>query len=114
MRALSAICGREYASMFRIPLGWVVVALFVCLSSFFFTRRVLIPGGTASLRDNLAVWLALLWFLCPAVSMRLFSEELRAGTIEVALTAPVADAVLVVGKYLASVLFLVTMLLPTL
>ena len=46
--------------------------------------------------------------------MRLFSEELRSGTIETALTAPVADGVLVTGKYLASVLFLVTMFLPTL
>lgn len=113
MRALWAICGREYASMFRIPLGWVVVALFACLSSFFFTRA-LSPGAPATLRDVFLTWWFLLMFLCPAVSMRLFSEELRSGTIETALTAPVADGVLVVGKYLASVLFVVTMLLPTL
>lgn len=46
--------------------------------------------------------------------MRLFSEELRSGTIETSLTAPVAGGVLVVGKYLASAMFLLTMLLPTL
>jgi ABC-2 type transport system permease protein len=114
MRALFAICGREYASMFRIPLGWVVVALFVCLSSLYFMIRVVIPGGPATMREVFGVWWALLLFLCPSVSMRLFSEELRTGTIETSLTAPVADGVLVVGKYLASVLFLLTMLLPTL
>jgi ABC-2 type transport system permease protein len=114
MRALSAICGREYASMFRIPLGWVVVALFVCLSSLYFMMRVMLPGGAASMREVFGVWWALILFLCPSVSMRLFSEELRSGTIETSLTAPVADGVLVVGKYLASVLFLATMLLPTL
>ena len=114
MRALSAICGREYASMFRIPLGWVVVALFVMLSSIYFMGRAMIPGGAATMREVFGVWWALLLFLCPSVSMRLFSEEIRSGTIETSLTAPVADGVLVVGKYLASVLFLVTMLAPTL
>jgi len=114
MRALTAICGREFASMFRIPLGWVVVALFVCLSSIYFVRRGLVPGSPATLREVFGVWWALLLFLCPAVSMRLFSEELRSGTIETSLTSPVPDGVLVVGKYLASVLFLVTMLVPTL
>jgi ABC-2 type transport system permease protein len=114
MRALSAICGREYASMFRIPLGWVVISLFVCLSSLYFVGRAVIPGGPASLREVFGVWWALLLFLCPSISMRIFSEELRSGTIETSLTAPVPDGVLVVGKYLASVLFLVSMLLPTL
>lgn len=114
MRALSAICGREYASMFRIPLGWVVVSLFVCLSSMYFMMRVMVPGGPATMREVFGVWWALLLFLCPSVSMRLFSEELRSGTIETSLTAPVADGVLVVGKYLASAMFLLTMLLPTL
>lgn len=113
MRALCAIAWREYASMFRIPLGWVVVALFVCLSSFFFTKA-LTPGSPATLRDVFLTWWFLLMFLCPAVSMRLFSEELRSGTIETALTAPSGDAVLVIGKYLAAVLFLATMLVPTL
>lgn len=114
MRALAAICGREYASMFRIPLGWVVVALFAALSSLYFTSQVLRSGGPASMREVFGVWWALLLFLCPSVSMRLFSEELRSGSIEASLTAPVSDGVLVVGKYLASVLFLMTMLLPTL
>jgi ABC-2 type transport system permease protein len=114
MRALAAICGREYASMFRIPLGWVVVALFVCLSSLYFVGRAVTPGAPASLRDVFGVWWALLLFLCPAVSMRLFSEELRSGTIEPALTSPVPDGVFVAGKFLASLLFLATMLAPTL
>jgi ABC-2 type transport system permease protein len=113
MRALTAITWREYASFFRTPLGWVVVALFICLSSFFFTKALL-PGAPATLRDVFLTWWFLLMFLCPAVSMRLFSEELRSGTIETSLTAPTADGVLVAGKYFASVMFLITMLVPTL
>lgn len=113
MRSVLAIAKREYASFFRIPLGWVVVALFVCLSSIFFVDRAIVPGSPASMRDFFTVWWGLLLFLAPAVSMRLFSEELRAGTIETALTAPVPEAALVTGKYLAAVAFLVTMLMPS-
>ena len=113
MRALTAIAWREYASFFRVPLGWVVIALFVCLSSIFFVRAAIVPGTPASMRDFFGVWWALLLVVAPAISMRLFSEELRSGTIETALTAPVPDAVFVGGKYLAGLLFLGTMLAPT-
>lgn len=114
MRSAAAIAMREYASFFRIPLGWVVVALFVCLSSAFFVRSAIVPGTPASMREFFSIWWGLLLVVAPAISMRLFSEELRSGTIETALTAPVADTALVVGKYAAGVLFLMTMLLPTL
>jgi ABC-2 type transport system permease protein len=114
MRALLAIAGREYASLFRIPLGWVVVALFVCLSSVFFVGRAIVPGSPATMREFFAVWWGLLLFLAPSISMRLVSEEHRSGTIETALTAPIPEGVLVIGKYAAGVAFLVTMLVPTL
>ncbi len=114
MRALGAILWREYASFFRLPLGWVVVALFLCLSGVFFMEGAVRPGSPATMREFFAVWWGLLLFLAPAVSMRLFSEELRSGTIETMLGAPVSEAVLVAGKYLAGVAFLLTMLAPTL
>lgn len=113
MRALLAVAGREYASLFRIPLGWVVIALFVCLSSIFFVGRAIVPGSPASMREFFAVWWGLLLFLAPAISMRLVSEEHRSGTIETALTAPIPEGVLVIGKYFAGVGFLLTMLTPT-
>lgn len=114
MRALPAIAWREYASFFRLPLGWVVVALFLCLSGITFMDYAIRPGSPATMRDFFATWWGLLLFLAPAVSMRLFSEELRSGTIETMLSAPVSEGVLVVGKYLAGVGFLLTMLAPTL
>lgn len=114
MVPLMAVAQREYASMFRIPLGWVVVALFICLSSIFFVGRSISPGAAATMRDFFSVWWGLLLFLAPAISMRGFSDELRSGTIESSLTSPVPEAVLVAGKYAAAVGFLVTMLVPTL
>lgn len=108
-----AIARREFASMFRVPLGWVVIALFVCLSGLFFVSRSIVPGAPASMRDFFSVWWGLVLIVAPAISMRLVSEETRTGTIEMTQTAPVTDASVILGKYLAAVGFFVTMLVPT-
>jgi ABC-2 type transport system permease protein len=108
------VASREFASFFRLPLGWIVIALFVCLSSVFFTRSAILPGEPATMRDFFGIWWGLLIVICPAISMRLFSEEQRSGTIETVLTAPISEAALVAGKFLAGLMFLVAMLLPSL
>jgi ABC-2 type transport system permease protein len=108
------VASREFASFFRLPLGWIVIALFVCLSSVFFTRSAILPGEPATMRDFFSIWWGLLIVICPAISMRLFSEEQRSGTIETVLTAPISEAALVAGKFLAGLMFLVAMLVPSL
>lgn len=113
-RSIFAVSQREFASLFRVPLGWVVIALFVCLSGVFFVAKSIVPGAPASMRDFFVVWWGLVLIVAPAISMRLFSEEFRTGTIELTQTAPVPDGALVIGKYLAALAFFVTMLLPTL
>ncbi|MBY0311114.1 MAG: hypothetical protein K2W85_03500 [Phycisphaerales bacterium] len=114
MNALTTICGRELSAMFRIPLGWIVIALFACLSAMVFVRQTLIPGEPATMREFFRIWWGLMLFLCPAISMRLFSEEFRSGTAETTMTAPVGDAAVVAGKFFAGLAFLVLMLAPTL
>lgn len=114
MSKVWAIAQREFASFFRLPLGWIVIALFVCLSSVFFTRSAIIPGEPATMRDFFGIWWGLLIVICPAISMRLFSEEHRTGTIESVMTAPVSEAALVAGKFFAGLLFLGAMLVPSL
>jgi ABC-2 type transport system permease protein len=111
---LGAIAWREYASMFRTSLGWIALALFLCLSGYMFVSKSLIPGEAASMRPFFQVWWALLIVIAPLISMRLLSEEVRTGTVEPLLTAPIHEANIIVGKYLAGVLFLLTMLAPTL
>lgn len=113
MMAMLAVAKREYSSLFRVPLGWVVIALFVCLSSLFFVSRAVVPGAPATMRDFFGVWWGLALVVAPAISMRLFSEELRAGTIETMLTSPIGDASFVLGKFMAAVGFFLTMLIPT-
>lgn len=109
-----AIATREFASFFRTPLGWVVAALLLFLSGMVFSAAVLNPGSPASMRDFFSLWWYLLLTLAPAISMRLFSEEIRSGTIEPLMSGPVPEIGVVIGKYAGAVLFLLTCLAPTL
>lgn len=114
MTRLLALTSREFSSFFRTPLGWVVIAIFLCLSALFFVQFVVRPGEAATMRPFFQVWWGLLLFLAPAISMRLVSEELRSGTIEPLLTAPVGESTVIAAKFFAAVLFLASMLVPTL
>ncbi|TVQ63808.1 MAG: hypothetical protein EA378_00765 [Phycisphaerales bacterium] len=109
-----AIATRELRSFFRLPVGWVVLALYAALTGAVFALDTLRPGEPATMRAFFATAGILLMAVGPAVSMRLFSEEIRTGGIEPLATAPVGDLALVLGKYLGSVLFLGAILLPTL
>lgn len=112
-RAL-AIAQREFASYFRLPIGWVVIALYLVLTGFVFAFGTLGSGKPATMREffQLSSWMVL--FVAPAISMRLLSEELRSGTIEPLMTSPVSDWEILTGKHLAGVAFLLAMLAPTL
>lgn len=114
MPRLLAIACREYASLFRIPLGWIVLALFLGVAGVVFAFAAIVPGQPATMRSFFELMWWLLAVLAPAISMRLFSEEIRTGTIESVLTAPVQESSVVLGKYVATVLFLFTLLAPTL
>lgn len=114
MSAIAAIAGREFRSFFRLPVGWIVIALFLLLTGAVFATAILAPGQAATLRPFFAIAGWLLLPVVPAISMRLFSEEIRTGTIEPLLTSPVRDGSLVVGKFMGGSLFLMAMFLPTL
>lgn len=114
MSAVLCIALREARSFFRVPLGWVVIALYLFLTGVVFAERTLVPGEPASLRYLFSISGFLLLPVAPAISMRLFSDELRAGTIEPLLTAPVRDLEIVLGKFAGGVLFLLAIVAPTL
>jgi ABC-2 type transport system permease protein len=100
--------------MYRTSAGTLICALFLVLTGAIFVATTLVPGEPASLRYFFAPASALLVVIAPAVSMRTFSEEARAGTIETLLTAPAQDWAIVLGKYLGSCLFLASVFAPTL
>jgi ABC-2 type transport system permease protein len=114
---MPAIFLKEIRSFFSTLQGFVIIALFLLIVSMFLW---VIPGawnipgsGYATLNGlfELAPWVFL--FLVPAISMRLFSEEYRTGTIELLLTRPVSATSIVWAKYLAALSIIVIAILPT-
>ncbi len=114
MRAIQIIAGRELAGYFASPVAYVFLVIFLLLTGFFtFTAGAFFERGEASLAAFFGwhPWLYLV--LVPAVGMRLWSEERRAGTIELLLTLPVTAWQAILGKFLASWLFLALALVLT-
>jgi ABC-2 type transport system permease protein len=108
---------KEIASFFGSLTGYVVVFVFLLATSLFlwvFPGNYNIPdAGYASLDGlfSLAPWVYL--FLVPAITMRLFAEEKRLGTMEVLLTRPLSEFRIVVAKFLSGLLLVSVSLLPT-
>ncbi len=109
---------KEILQFFGSLTGYVVIAVFLLVTSLFlwvFDGNYNIPeGGYATLTGlfEIAPWIYL--FLIPAITMRIFAEEMRSGTMELLLTRPLSELQLVMGKYLASLLVVILTLLPTL
>ncbi|MCA9302653.1 MAG: ABC transporter permease subunit [Phycisphaerales bacterium] len=114
MSRLLTIAQRELVSMFRVPAGWIILALFAFLTGVLFVNMTVIPGQPGSMRYFFSYASWLLIPIAPAISMRLISEEYRSGSFESLRTTPAGDWAVSLGKYLASVAFLVLMLVPTL
>jgi ABC-2 type transport system permease protein len=99
-------------------IGTLVIVVFLLVSGLFlwvFPGVYNIPdSGYATLEGlfSLAPWLYL--FLVPAITMRLFSDEKRSGTIEILLTHPISDFQLVLAKFFAGLALVALSLLPTL
>jgi len=104
---IKAIMKRELGGYFTSPIAFVFLVIFLLLTGFFtFTVGNFFERGEASLVSFFTwhPWLYL--FLVPAVGMRLWSEERRLGTLELLLTMPLTAWQAILGKFLASWLFL--------
>src|SRR5499433_1977573 len=134
MRNILAIVERELRAYFNSPIAYVILTIFVLLSGIFFRsilaqvlelglrsqfqaqqlgpRPMDMPGMIS--RGFLSTMSVILLFIMPILTMGLFSEEKKRGTIELLLTAPLTDAQVVLGKFLAAGSFFIILLLSTL
>ena len=103
MRAILAIYRRELSSYFDTSLAYIVIPVFLGLvGGFSLFFQDILATGYATMRP-VFFWSAVFFLLLiPAVTMRLFAEEKRTGSIEMLVTLPVAEGEMVLGKYLAS------------
>lgn len=108
-----AIFKKELFVFFLSPLAWVFLGVFLLLAGFFFTTGLAMTGE-ASLRVLHANLSVALLFLLPLLTMRHFAEERRAGTFELLMTAPVPLWALLLGKWCASLVLCLALLLLTL
>jgi ABC-2 type transport system permease protein len=101
------IAKRELVGYFDSPVAYVFIVIYLLLAGFFtFTFGSFFDRGEASL-GAFFMWMPwLLLFLVPALGMRLWSEERRSGTIELLLTFPVTPWQAILGKFLASWIFI--------
>jgi ABC-2 type transport system permease protein len=107
MDMMRVIFKRELLSYFSTPLAYVFIVIFLMLSGVFtFYLGNFYERGQADLMPffNFHPWLYL--FLVPAISMRLWSEERKSGSIELLMTLPVTRLDAVLGKFLAAWCFL--------
>jgi len=109
---------REINGFFSSLTGYIVIVVYLVLTGLFLW---VFPGDFNVLESGystldpmfvLAPWVFL--FLVPAVTMRLFSDEKRSGTLELLLSRPLSDLKIILSKYLAGVVLVVLALIPTL
>ncbi len=139
MKNIVAIVDREMRAYFSSAVAYVVLTIFVLLSGVFFQtimRQIIQMSAVNAMQSQrfgapaqpidmpglisqsfLGTLSVILLFMLPMITMGLFSEEKKRGTIELLLTAPVTDFQVVMGKYLAAVSFyaiiLATTVVPT-
>lgn len=114
MSTIWAITLKELKSYFVSPIAYVITAMFLLVSGYFFALILNVTrdaGMMTYLFGNMAVVLLL---ISPLISMRLFAEEQRNKTLELLVTSPISDAGIVTGKFLAALVLLALMLACTL
>jgi ABC-2 type transport system permease protein len=124
------ICRKELSSYFVSPIAYILLTMFGLLFGFFFWNalgffliqgmEMQMSGQTFSMNVNEQVIRPLLsnvsvigLFFIPMITMRLFAEEKRSGTIELLVTSPVRDMEIIVGKWLAATILYSCLLLFT-
>ncbi len=130
MRSVYAIYRKEMGHYFVSPVAYVVVAVFLIVAGFFFRlytglaieqsmemalqgmpSNMDVPGEVLSAFFGLLSTLIL--FLAPMLTMGVYAEERKRGTMELLMTSPITELEIVLGKFFASLTLFAIMLLPT-
>ncbi len=113
MSNILTITGRELKAYFLSPVAYIITGVFTFFVGYLFYNN-LISSSQATLSNDFSWMLVLAVMITPALTMRLFAEENRLGTIELLMTAPVRDWEIVIGKYIAGMIGFCFLILPTL
>jgi len=112
MSSFLTLFGKEVRALFQSPIAYIVIAVFLFLMGYSFTLTLFV-NKYATLVHIFFQSAGLLLLIVPIITMRLFAEERKAGTLELLLTAPVRESHVVLSKYLASMTVVLTMIALT-
>ncbi|HPZ09789.1 MAG TPA: ABC transporter permease subunit [Candidatus Eremiobacteraeota bacterium] len=134
MKSVWTIIRKELKAYFASPIAYVVIAVFLFIIGFYFfallqrfsdmswaiKAQMQYQFGMQNLNINeeivrpfFSIILTISLFIMPIITMRLFSEEMETGTMELLLTSPITEVQLIMGKFLASLIFYLTILVMT-
>lgn len=132
LRIALTIARREVDAYFTAPIGWISLFGFVVITGFFFVFSVVEFSDYATqaafnpyMAEQITVndvllpmifgnWAVVLLLMCPALAMRIFSEDLRQRSFELLLASPASTTSIVLGKYLGALGFLAVLFAATL
>src|SRR3989338_6212649 len=113
MKNFLNIYKREFKSYFVSPIAYIVISIFLIITGWFFFSTFFL-FGQAELRNFFSLLPITFSFIIPAITMRLFSEEIHTGSYELLYTMPVTGLDIILGKFFSALFFIIIMLLPTL
>lgn len=110
---VNSIMTKELRGYFNSPLAYIFMIAFLVVSSWFFFSSFFL-NNQATMRSFFSILPWIFLFLIPSITMRMWAEEQKMGTLEVLMTAPVTEWEAVLGKFFASFSFLLITLLSSL
>jgi ABC-2 type transport system permease protein len=115
MSTIWIITKRELKSYFDSLLAYILILLIVAgLFTWFVGRNTIFLNKEASLLPFFSILNIILFFVSPALTMKLLADEKSSGTLELILTKPVSDFQLILGKYMAALILVLSALALTL
>ena len=119
MRKFFTLLSREIRSYFYAPIAYIVLVFFLIVSGVdfyfqisFMNQRAIPYSVQEAFFNSVFFWFAFV-LIFPLITMRLFAEEFKLGTIEPLMTAPVRDWQVVLAKYFGALIFYIILWIPT-
>lgn len=112
-KTMMSIYSKETFHYFNTPIAYIITIVFLLITGYFFSQPLFI-ANQSSIAGFLDIVPLLLTFFVPAVTMRLFAEEIKTQTIEILLTFPTKDMEVLIAKYLSALTLILLALFLTL
>ena len=114
MKNTTTIAWKEIKIYFVSPMAYIIMAVYSALAAYYFVTSVSGILPEATIRGFIFPSTLIFTLLSPILTMRLLSEEQKLGTLELLMTSPVRDYEIILGKFIASMASLLSILIPTL